>query len=82
MNFDLDAESLKENLGVIYDEIQEFQFENLSLIDHYTYKLKCNWKIALEANMEVYCSVYTSGNCSHGLRLYWKCKHILSKWAR
>ena len=54
VNFDLDAESLKENLGVIYDEIQEFQFENLSLIDHYTYKLKCNWKIALEANMEVY----------------------------
>ena len=54
VNFDLDADSLKENLGVIYDEIQEFQFENLSLIDHYTYKLKCNWKIALEANMEVY----------------------------
>ena len=54
VNFDLGAESLKENLGVIYNEIQEFQFENLSLIDHYTYKLKCNWKIALEANMEVY----------------------------
>ena len=54
MNFDLEAESLQDNLGVIYDEVQEFQFENLSLIDHYTYTLKCNWKIAMEANMEVY----------------------------
>ena len=36
VNFDLEADSLQDNLGVIYDEVQEFQFENLSLIDHYT----------------------------------------------
>lgn len=54
VNFDLDSQSLKENLGVIYNELEEFQFGSLSLIDHYTYTLKCNWKIAMEANMEVY----------------------------
>jgi len=54
VNFDLEAVSLKENLGVIYEELEEFQFGSLRLVDQYSYNLKCNWKIAMEANMEVY----------------------------
>lgn len=54
VNFDLEAVSLKENLGVIYKELEEFQFGSLRLVDQYSYNLKCNWKIAMEANMEVY----------------------------
>ena len=47
VNFDLESESLKDNLGVIYNELDEFQFDSLRLIDNYTYNLKCNWKIAM-----------------------------------
>lgn len=54
VNFNEDAPSLREYLGPIYDELQEFQFENLRLVDRYVWDLHCNWKIAMEANMEVY----------------------------
>ena len=54
INFDLEAISLKESLGPIYDEFKEFQLDSLRLVDQYSYDVKCNWKIAMEANMEVY----------------------------
>ncbi len=54
VNFDEDAPSLRDYMGPIYDELQEFQFQNLRLVDHYIWDLHCNWKIAMEANMEVY----------------------------
>jgi phenylpropionate dioxygenase-like ring-hydroxylating dioxygenase large terminal subunit len=54
VNFDPDAPSLLEWLGPIAAEWEEFQFGKLRLIDHYSWDLKSNWKVAMEANTEVY----------------------------
>jgi len=54
VNFDPDAPSLLEWLGPIAKEWEEFQFGGLRLIDHYGWDLNSNWKIAMEANTEVY----------------------------
>jgi phenylpropionate dioxygenase-like ring-hydroxylating dioxygenase large terminal subunit len=54
VNFDPDAPSLLSWLGPIADEWAEFQFENCRLAARHTFNLNCNWKIAMEANTEVY----------------------------
>lgn len=54
VNFDLEAPSLLEYLGPVAAQWEEFQFENSRLVHRYTIDLQCNWKIAMEANMEVY----------------------------
>ena len=54
VNFDPDAMSLIEWLGPIADEWAEFQFDRIRLGARYSFDLKCNWKVAMEANMEVY----------------------------
>ena len=54
VNFDEDAPSLLEWLGPIAEEWREFQFENCRLACHHVWDLNCNWKIAMEANTEVY----------------------------
>lgn len=54
VNFDADAPSLLEWLGPIADEWAEFQFENCRLAARHSFDLNCNWKIAMEANTEVY----------------------------
>ena len=54
VNFDPDAPSLLDWLGPIVGEWEEFQFGGLRLIDHYSWDLKSNWKVAMEANTEVY----------------------------
>ncbi|MGB1142182.1 MAG: aromatic ring-hydroxylating oxygenase subunit alpha, partial [Halioglobus sp.] len=54
VNFDDDAPSLLEWLGPIADEWQEFQFDNCRLAARHIFDLDCNWKIAMEANTEVY----------------------------
>ena len=54
VNFDPDAPPLLDWLGPIADEWAEFQFDKLRLIDHYHWDLKSNWKVAMEANTEVY----------------------------
>lgn len=54
VNFDPDAMTLLEWLGPIADEWQEFQFENCRLAARHVFDLDCNWKIAMEANTEVY----------------------------
>ena len=54
VNFDADAVTLHEWLGPIADEWQEFQFENCRLAARHIFDLDCNWKIAMEANTEVY----------------------------
>lgn len=54
VNFDADAPPLAEWLGVIADEWEEFQFNTTKLVDYQIWDLNCNWKIAMEANMEVY----------------------------
>jgi phenylpropionate dioxygenase-like ring-hydroxylating dioxygenase large terminal subunit len=54
VNFDENAPTLKEWLGDIASEWDEFQFDKLRLVDRYVWDLNSNWKIAMEANMEVY----------------------------
>jgi phenylpropionate dioxygenase-like ring-hydroxylating dioxygenase large terminal subunit len=54
VNFDDNAPSLIEWLGPIADEWKEFQFENCRLAGRHIFDLDCNWKIAMEANTEVY----------------------------
>ena len=54
VNFDPGAPSLLDWLGPIATELEEFQFSALRLIDHYVWDLKSNWKVAMEANTEVY----------------------------
>lgn len=54
VNFDPDAPTLLEWLGPIAAEWEEFQFENCRLAARHIFDLDCNWKIAMEANTEVY----------------------------
>ena len=54
VNFDPEACSLKEWLGPIAAEWEEFAFDRIKLAARYSFELNCNWKVAMEANMEVY----------------------------
>ncbi len=54
VNFDNSAPSLLDWLGPIADEWKEFQFEKRRLARHHIWDINCNWKIAMEANTEVY----------------------------
>ncbi len=54
VNFDENCMSLRDYLGPIADEWEEFQFDKLRLAARHTFVLNCNWKIAMEANTEVY----------------------------
>ena len=54
VNFAKEGPSLAEWIGQIGDEFEEFRFDENRLVDHYVWDLDCNWKIAMEANMEVY----------------------------
>ncbi len=54
VNFDENAPTLLEWLGPIADEWEEFQFDKCRLAARAIFDLDCNWKIAMEANTEVY----------------------------
>lgn len=54
VNFDDTAPSLLDWLGSIAQEWQEFQFDRCRLAARHIFDLNCNWKIAMEANTEVY----------------------------
>lgn len=54
VNFDDNAPSLLEWLGPIADELAEFRFDTCRLVSRKTFDLQCNWKVAMEANTEVY----------------------------
>ncbi len=54
VNFDAHAQTLLEWLGPIADEWEEFQFGECRLASRAIFDLDCNWKIAMEANTEVY----------------------------
>ena len=54
VNFDDQAPSLLEWLGPVAAEWEEFQFGKCRLAAHHIWDLNCNWKIAMEANTEVY----------------------------
>lgn len=54
VNFNSDAPSLLKWLGPIAGEWEEFQFDRCRLSARHVFDLDCNWKIAMEANLEVY----------------------------
>jgi len=54
VNLDDNAVSLREWMGPIWDEWEEFGFDRMRLASRHSFDLKCNWKVAMEANMEVY----------------------------
>lgn len=54
VNFDENAAPLRDYLGPLADEWEEFQFDKLRLAARHSFDLNCNWKVAMEANMEVY----------------------------
>ena len=54
VNFDAAAPSLLDWLGPIAGEWEEFQFGACRLAARHSFDLNCNWKIAMEANTEVY----------------------------
>ena len=54
VNFDPDAPALTDWLGPLADEWAEFRFDELRLAARHCFDLRCNWKVAMEANMEVY----------------------------
>lgn len=54
VNFNNDAPGLLDWLGPIAREWEEFQFGNCRLAARHIFDLNCNWKIAMEANTEVY----------------------------
>ena len=54
VNFDANADSLMQWLGPVADEWEVFQFGNCRLAARHIWDLNCNWKIAMEANAEVY----------------------------
>lgn len=54
VNFDDEAVSLLDWLGPLADEWTEFGFDRVRLAARHSFDLNCNWKVAMEANMEVY----------------------------
>jgi phenylpropionate dioxygenase-like ring-hydroxylating dioxygenase large terminal subunit len=54
VNFDSQAMSLMDWLGPLAREWEEFAFDRVKLATRYSFDLNCNWKVAMEANMEVY----------------------------
>ena len=54
VNFDDAAPTLLDWLGPVAEEWREFQFDKSRLAGKHIFDLNCNWKIAMEANTEVY----------------------------
>lgn len=54
INEDPEAEDLITSLGPVAKELQQFQPENLTLVDSRGYDVECNVKVLLDAFLEVY----------------------------
>ncbi len=54
VNFDPGAPSLLEWLGPIAQEWEPFRFDRCRLSARHMFDLDCHWKVAMEANLEVY----------------------------
>ena len=54
VNFDSAARPLIDELAAFVPQWRQFQFESLRFVRKDRFELHCNWKIAMEANMEVY----------------------------
>ena len=53
-NFDPDARPLEEEFAPLLPQWEPFRFDTLRFVHRDTFELRCNWKIAMESNMEVY----------------------------
>ncbi|GGD34404.1 aromatic ring-hydroxylating oxygenase subunit alpha [Croceicoccus pelagius] len=54
VNLDRDAVSLEEYLGPLVDELACVGMEKLRTIHTQDYEMNCNWKVAMDAFLEVY----------------------------
>lgn len=54
VNRDPQARPLQNFLGVLAHELQDFEFHKLKLVHKYQYDLPVNWKICVDAFLEVY----------------------------
>jgi len=54
VNQDPGAAPLLESLASIPEEMREFEPQSLRLVDKHGFDLACNWKVAIEAFLEVY----------------------------
>ena len=54
VNRDPDAAPLLDSIAPVPDEMVDFAPEKLRLLDKHGFTLSCNWKVAMEANLEVY----------------------------
>jgi choline monooxygenase len=54
VNEDADAQPLKEHIGPMADELDQYQLDQLRLVDVKSYDVDCNVKILLDAFLEVY----------------------------
>ncbi len=54
VNFSMEAPPLLAWLGPIAEEWEEFRFDRCRLAARHSFDLECNWKVAMEANLEVY----------------------------
>jgi len=54
VNEDPDAEPLQDWLGMIADEFQQFELDQLRPAAIRSYELDCNWKLTMDAFLEVY----------------------------
>ena len=54
INEDAEAEPLREHLGPMVDELDQYAFDKLRLVDSRSYEVNCNVKVLLDAFLEVY----------------------------
>ena len=54
VNADLNAMSLRDHLAGIYDQLDDMQFESLTMFAKLSYDIDCNWKCVQDAFAEGY----------------------------
>jgi phenylpropionate dioxygenase-like ring-hydroxylating dioxygenase large terminal subunit len=54
VNMALDAEPLREFLGVVPEHLDPYRFEEQALVDDVTVEVDCNWKTSVDAFNEAY----------------------------
>jgi len=54
INEDPDAEPLRDSIGPMFDEMSEYKPETFRLANKHSFRLDCNWKMALENFLEAY----------------------------
>mgnify|MGYP005829230551 FL=1 len=54
LNEDPDAQPLKDHIGPMAKELEQYDLDNLSLVDSKRYDVDCNVKVLLDAFLEVY----------------------------